>query len=597
MKELTIGQKKVLQELKDYYDYARSSEVRKRWELQYQQNLKYYYGDQWTEELIKEFEDCKAFPLVVNRVEPTVNLFASLLINTSKRVASKPTSTLSDHAIAAENLNNLFYKVQTQNRFQGKATQVRTDSLIGGIGYLQFGYDPKTNKFFFNRIDPGHMYPDPDDQTEHYENPSFMVHTYYTSGINAKQNHPEHAAFFDQLLGSESVTNAVNDLSFYNSSSDDATVWVKGRSVRIVEVYYKKNVKYYEGTMIIEPEKGDDFAQEQYFCTFDEEFAKSKMAKGTELKELDGTQIWKGVFCSDMLLESGPLYPQVPNQKHFPIIPLCLKRNYMGVPYGVVEGLISLSIALNYIWTKTIHGLGSKYLLMEGNQDDLAKVGPILLEQMMQKIGIIAVKNAKDAQLINSENLLQYLFQARQALDIEFQQRTQLFNEIQGEETNATSGVGMRERAMNSAKAQTPLHSVYDEMLLSIGQLMVDTIKGIDDFKYAFNYSKDGKELTAVLDDKISTMDFEIYTDLAPPFSSSNEEESSKFEALLNNPNYAFAMSDPLFLKKLTFTESDAVALNQAYMKVANNQAKQAEEQQQQQLAQQMQLEAQKRQG
>lgn len=596
MKELTLGQKKVLQELNNYYEYARSSEIRRRWQFQYEQNLRYYYGDQWSPELIKEFEDCKAFPLVVNRVEPIVNLFASLLINTSKRIASKPTSTLSDYAKAAENLNNFFYKIQTQNRFQGKSTQVRTDSLIGGIGYLEFGYDPKTNKFYIERRDPRNVLLDPDDQTEHYENPSFMIHTYYTSGISAKQKYHEHAAFFDNLLGSESVTNAINDLSFYNINSDDAVVWVKGRSVRIVEVFYKKNVKYYEGTMIFESEE-DGVAQEQYFCTFDEEFAKSKMAKGTELKELDGTQIWKGVFCSDMLLESGPLYPQVPNQKHFPIVPLCLKRNYMGVPYGVVEGLIPLSIALNYIWTKTIHGLGSKYLLMEGNQDDLAKVGQIYNDQMRQKIGIIAVKNAKDAQLINSENLLQYLFQARQAIDIEFQQRTQLFNEIQGEETNATTGVGMRERAMNSARAQTPLHSVYDEMLLSVGQLMVDTIKGIDDFKYVFNYSKDGKELTAVLDDNISTMDFEIYTDLAPPFSSSNDEESEKFEALLNNPNFAFAMSDPLFLKKLTFTESDAVALSQAYMKIASNQAKQAEEQQQQQLAQQMQLEAQKRQG
>lgn len=597
MKELTIGQKKVLQELTDYYDYARSSEVRRRWEYQYQQNLRYYYGDQWSSELKQEFEDIKAFPLVVNRVEPIVNLYASLLINTSKRVASKPTSTLSDQAKAAENVNNFFYKTQTQNRFQGKAMQVRTDSLIGGIGYIEFGYDPKTNKFYINRVDPRNVLPDPDDQSEHYENLNFLVNTYYTAGVNAKQRYHEHAAFFDDLLGGESVTNAVNDLSFYNSSIDDSVVWVKGRSVRIVEVYYKKNVKYYEGTMIFEPDEADDFAQEQYFCTFDEEFAKSKMAKGTELKELDGTQIWKGVFCDNMLLESGPLYPQVPNQKHFPIIPLCLKRNYMGVPYGVVEGLISLSVALNYIWTKTIHGLGSKYLLMEGSQEDMAKTGPILLEQMALKIGIIAVKNAKDAQLINSESLLQYLFQARQAIDIEFQQRTQLFNEIQGEETNANSGIGMRERAMNSAKAQTPLHAVYDEMLLSFGQLMLDTIKGIDDLKYAFNYSKNGKELTAVLNDEISTMDFEIYTDLAPPFSSSNDEESAKFEALLNNPNYGFAMSDPLFLKKLTFTESDAVALHQAYMKIASNQANQVQDQQEQQLAQQMQLEAQKQQG
>lgn len=596
MKELTVGQKKVLQELTDYYDYARSSSVRQIWLQNYYNNLKFYYGDQWSEELKQEFEDVKAFPLVVNKVEPSVNMYSSLLLNTSKRIAAKPTTTLADHGKRAEDINNFFYSVQTKNRFQSKSDQMRTDALIGGIGYLHFSYDEKTGEFFIDWVNPNYVYPDPDDQTQHYENPNFWVISYFTHNVNCKQRYSEYADFFDGLIGQESVTNAINDTSFYTNIMDDELVWVKGRSIRLVEVYYKKNVKYYEGTIIFPPSADDEFAQEQYFCTFDEEFAKSKMAPGTELKEKEGTQIWKGVYCENVLLESGPIFAQVPNQKHFPIIPLCLKRNYYGMPYGVVDGLIPLSIAKNYIWTKTIHGLGSKYLLMEGNQDDIAKTGQIYLDQMAQKVGIISLKNAKDAQLINSENLLQYLFAALKAIDIEFEQRTQLHDEIEGEETNAVSGIAIRERATNSARAQAVLYSTYNDMLLSMGELMLDTIKGISDFKYAFKYSKDGKELSAVLDNEISTINFEIYTDIAAPFSSSYDEEIAKFEGLLNKPNPAFVMSHPLFLKKSGFDESDSVALHEAYSEVTQGQQEQAQVQQEQQLQQQMQLEAQKQQ-
>lgn len=602
MKELTIGQQKVLREITDYYDYARSSEVRRLWWLHYDQNLKYYYGDQWSEDLKKEFEDSKAFPFVVNRIEPIITTYASLQINTRKRIAFKSTTSIAKHARLAEYLNNMIYNIQTQNGFQNKSTQKYMDALIGGIGWTHFGYEPDSyNTFFYDYVDPREVYWDPDDQSQRFENSNFVCRSYYVSAVNLKQRYPEHADFFDGMIGKDAVTSAVNDSLFYNMSVDDAVVWNKGRSIRIVEVFYKKNAKYYEGTVVFQPDQGldgeDEFAQEQYFCTFDEDFAKAKMEKGTELKELDGTQIWKGVFCSDMLLESGPLYPQIPNQKHFPLTPLCLKRNYMGMPYGVVDGLVPLSIALNYIWTKTIHGLGSKFLIMEGTSDDMAKAGPIYLEQMAQKRGIIALKNAKDAQLVNSENLLPFLFQGLQRIDLEFEQRTQLFDELKGEQTNAISGVAIQQRAMNAARTQNPLNATYEHMLFSEGQLMLDTIKGITDFKYAFNYFKDGKVNAAALDEEISTINFEIYPDIAPPFSSSNDEEMAKFEGLLNSPNPAFALSDPLFLKKLGFSETDAIALYEAYTRITQGQQEQAQQQQEQQLAQQMQLEAQKQQG
>jgi hypothetical protein len=278
-----------------------------------------------------------------------------------------------------------------------------------------------------------------------------------------------------------------------------------------------------------------------------------------------------------VLLEHGAIDGQIPNQKHFPLIPLCLKRNYLSIPYGVVDGLIPLSTCLNYVWTKTIHGLNSKYLIIDEDNVNLEKMRPILRDELNRRDGMIFTKNPHQVQLINSETLLPFLERTLTRIDLEFEQRTQLFDELKGEQTNAVSGVAIQARAVNAARTQNPLHATYEHMLFSEGQLILDTIRGIKNLQYAFNYYKDNKFNQGYLSDEISTINFEIFADFTPNFATSHEEEAAKFEALLNSPNPAFILSEPLFLKKLGFTESDSYALNEAFIKMMQGQGNQTE--------------------
>gem|GEM_PF-3548594 len=601
MIKLTAGKAKLLQELKDYFYYSANSEVRKKWCMQYKENLKFYYGDQWNEELKQEFADVGAMPFVVNRIEPIVTTYVSLQISARRRIAFKATTGLGQHSSLAEYLNNMVYIIQTQNDFQNKSTQKYTDALIGGLGWTHFGYENNScQTFFYDYIDPREIYWDPDDQSQRLEDSNFVCRSYFVSGIKLKERYPKHADYFDKLIGKNTGGNGYDAYSVsggngairddympyadLNNGDGLEETWVLGRSARIVEVYYKKNVKYYEATIAFKPEEQEGVVTEQYFNTFDEELANQKKVAGTQVKELHGTQIWKGVYCCDILLESGALPAQVPNQKYFPLLPLCLKRNYLSIPYGVVDGLIPLSTSLNYVWTKTIHGLNSKYLIIDEDNKDLEKMRPILRKELNRRDGMIFSKNPHQVQLINSETMLPFLEKTLQRIDLEFEQRTQLFDELKGEQTNAISGVAIQARATNAARTQNPLHATYQHMLFSEGQLMLDTIRGIKDFKYAFNYFKDNKTNHAVLGDEISTINFEVFADTAPNFSSSNEEETAKFEALLNSPNPALVMSDPLFLKKLGFTDNDAIALNEAYLRLMQGQ-QQAQSQEEAQKA------------
>lgn len=600
MINLTPAKAKVLQELKDYFYYSANSEIRKKWRLQYDENLKFYYGDQWNEELKREFADVGAMPFVVNRIEPIVTTYTSLQIAARKRIAFKATTALQKHDLLAEYLNNMLYVIQAQNDFQNKSTQKYTDALIGGLGWSHFGYEPdSTCTFFYDYVDPREVYFDPDDQSARMEDSEFVCRSYFVNGTKLKKRYPKYAEYFDNLIGKPTGNGSTTEFasggagairddyipySDLNHGDGLEELWVLGRSARIVEVYYKKNVKYYEAIVAFPPDTPDGVVTEQYFSTFDKEIAESRKVKGTSPKELEGTQIWKGVFCADVLLEHGPIDGQIPNQKHFPLVPLCLKRNYLSIPYGVVDGLIPLSTCLNYVWTKTIHGLNSKYLIIDEDNVNLEKMRPILRGELNRRDGMIFTKNPHQVQLINSETLLPFLERTLNRIDLEFEQRTQLFDELKGEQTNAVSGVAIQARAVNAARTQNPLHATYEHMLFSEGRLILDTIRGIKNLQYAFNYYKDNKFNQGYLSDEISTINFEIFSDFAPNFATSHEEEAAKFEALLNSPNPAFILSEPLFLKKLGFTESDAYALNEAFLNMMQGQGGQTESQVQEEI-------------
>lgn len=567
MKEESPSNQELLEELKEYFLYSSNSNIRKEWLLKYQYCLKFYYGDQWTEELKKEMDDVGATPFVLNRIEPIVTTYVSLQIAARKRIAFKSLTGIEKHSLLAEYLNNMLYVIQAQNNFQNKSTQKYTDALIGGIGWSQFGYEANpTSTFFYEHIDPREVYFDPDDLTERLEDSQFVCRSYFVNIEKLKKRYSKHETYFNSLLVQ---TNSSSDFNYNIVDYPSDSSWVIGRSARIVDVFYKKNVKYYQTIIAYESDiEGNSISTEQYFITFDKKLAEQKKVSHAEIVELEGTQIFKGTFCQDLLLEHGTIEGQVPNQKHFPLVPICLKRNYLGVPYGVVDGLIPLSTSLNYVWTKTMHGLNSKYVFIDSTSADVQQLKKTIEQELSKKIGVIPVKNPRDVQLFQSETLLPFLERTLARIDLEFEKRTQLFDELKGDQTNAISGIAIQARATNSARTQNPLHSVYEHMLFSEGQLILDTIKGINDLEYVFNYYKDDQVNTAVINDEIATVGFEIFSDFAPNFVSSKEETAARFEAVLTSPNASLILSDPIFLEKLGFSSIEAKKLNESFIRI-----------------------------
>lgn len=288
--ELNIGQQKILQDLNDYWDYTRNSNLRKKWLDQYLNNLKYYCGDQWSQEVLQKLETIQATPYTINRIEPLINAYSSLQIQSNKRIGFKSTTDLPLNERLAEYLSYMAHVIQTQGDFSFYSSLKYTSALIGGVGWSHFGYEE--GKFFYDYVDPREVYWDPDDSSPRLEQSNFVCRSYFVAVPVLKRRYPKYAEFLEQLVDKVN-TNSSSNTDEYNWDTDNS-LWTKGRTIRIVEVYYKAEADYYEATTII---PGDDqIPLEQIFCTFSEEMAFNKSeAKETILKR-KGTQIFKGVF-------------------------------------------------------------------------------------------------------------------------------------------------------------------------------------------------------------------------------------------------------------------------------------------------------------
>ena len=365
MKKQTIGKQKALKDLQDYYEYASNSSVRQQWLNQHLINSSFDRGNQWLDpHILKDMQEIGATPYTYNNIEPLVNAFVSLQIRSSKRVGYEASSDNAEHIKLAEYLKHLAYEIQTQNDYTFVSSQKFRSSLIGGIGWSYFNYD--NNKFSYKCIDPVEVLWDPDDRSARLDDSNFVCREHYVAAVKLKNQYPEFAKEFEDMVEENSTnpsdyatSSPITETSIWQRSSgivsntignpQDDGAWSRGRSIKIVEVFYKKSTKYYETTIFFpeEPEP-ESVPNEQLFTTFDEAIAKDKSING-KIEEKDGTQIWHGVFCDNLLISNNPLAEQVPNQQYLPITPVVLRRDYQGVPYGVVDNLISPQKTHNFL--------------------------------------------------------------------------------------------------------------------------------------------------------------------------------------------------------------------------------------------------------
>lgn len=572
MRQPTIKQQKTLADLQNYYDYSNNSYLTTTMRENIVRFYSFFYDEQWDALSIKELDGMGSTPRVVNRLQPIVSNFIALQIASRRRVGFKATTSLKRHLEASEALQHLISVVQTNNSFQSVTTLKYKDALITGIGAGEMTYDSESSEpFKLAMLNPMELLLDPDDQSKDFSQSNFIGREYYLHYTKAQVMYPDFKEYFDDIGNSSSTQNID---TIYNEQYRDA--WTSGKNVKIVEIYYRKNVPYYEVKVLLEKdiedrenENLDVFVKEEIYKTFDKEIAEALSKGGNKIVEKQGTQIWKGVFTDGILLANNPLEAQVPNQKHFPIIPFCFERNHKGIPYGLVERLIPTQKSENYIWTQVLHNLGSKTLIVERSPTfDVAKDGEMITDKLGQKRATIAVTDAKSAQFVGQQVDLPYWFKGLERVDMTYQQQTMLYEEQRGEATNATSGRAIIARTENSARSQNPYFDAYQSLLFKEGELFLDIVKGAKDLNYTFAYYQSDEVSFGNLSSDIAFLNFVIYPYAAPNFTSNKEEESVRFQELVSSPSFNIVAASKKYLELQEFSPKTSEMIHEEYKRI-----------------------------
>ena len=139
-----------------------------------------------------------------------------------------------------------------------------------------------------------------------------------------------------------------------------------GNRLRVVEVQYKKPTEIYR---YVTPEGA-------YIETFSKATALKNAAKkdsqgeripkDEQVIETQGSRIYYGFFCGDILLEHAPLAVQPTNTSDFTYIPVVYdRRRNDGVPVGLVYEALDAQREANKRRSKTLHLLNTQGIIAD----------------------------------------------------------------------------------------------------------------------------------------------------------------------------------------------------------------------------------------
>ncbi|NBO23177.1 hypothetical protein EBU94_07570, partial [bacterium] len=150
-------------------------------------------------------------------------------------------------------------------------------------------------------------------------------------------------------------------------------------------------------------------------------------------------------------------------------------------------------------------------------------------------------------------------------LQDELQRVTGIFDDYEGMQTNATSGVAIMNRAQLTINASSSIMRELRQSVISEGQLMLDTLKGIKEFEEIIQFYKKGQAKVSVLTEEISLLDFQVIPEPTTNFSTTVEEEKSIYLSILQDPNKDYILTTPSAMERLGLSEQTAYDISEEY--------------------------------
>lgn len=557
-----------LNKAKGYFEYASSHPQLKSWQEKAREDYGFYDGTkQWPQHILDELKERGQEPITVNKVKNLINYMSGVEIQTRMRVAFKPHSSNPQDDLLAKALTHLTYFIQESEDIPYKASLQFRDALITGIGWSNLYKDPKTGAIKYECVDPLSVYYDPDDLSHDLTQMTFISRVRWLSLAQAQEIWPNRKEELVTLCGRDkSYASGVPSSEFSHRQGGEALSYMQGDGVNntrimVVEVQYRDTKDAWTGMDI----------QGNPFTAFDKKAAQ-KLSDEEPITKTKSSQIMRVMFTGDVLLEYAPLEPRIPDLGDFTYIPCIWSRRYEdGVPEGWLSVMKSIQRESNYRRTKLVNNLNSFRAIVDTDTmigKDIDKIR----QELKRPDSVIFKSPESQFSIESNKGLAPGQFEMLERTDQELQQVTGVYDDALGKQTNAESGVAIRERQINSVKNQIFSFDALRMTKKRQGRMILSLIQGGGDENIMAEILEDDERQTLLLNltreisgkkvvfNDIRTLPLSLYVEEVPDYESSAEESQAQLQALLGNANASLIMQSPLFLKRLGIRDYDALA-------------------------------------
>lgn len=564
--QLSESRQKALDEARKLFFSASGNLLYTRWRAAAISSFDFYDGtgqyDPW---ILERLHQRGQAPIVVNKVRSMVNQASGMEINTRGKFAFRPQSNSEEEEQLTKAMSHYGFAVQKLQQFSFKGSLRCRDALICGLGWSNMF--PQSNQILYDYIHPLNVIFDADDFTPQLTNMQHLIYMHYLAPEEIKAQWSKYSKQIDAMSNADPMSFGNFTPEFFNRRTalipSAASGGANSSRLLVNEVFRKEKRKYYCGI-----DKNG-----YYFQTFKEEEAEELADKKSDIEEENGTQIMRTVFCNDILLEYGPLLPNIPNRADFSLIPcVWLRRTADAVPIGWMEDVKDLQRELNYRKLKEIMSLNSVRAVLDADafggmsaddiRDELSRPDTVLFKSGPGQVDIVPNLDISNA-----------MIKAAERIDQEFQQVSGMYSDSMGQATNATSGVAIKQRQIGTSKNLAFGFDAFQMVKEREGQVMIDLMQGggLENILVNIVLDDDEKEtfimnLVREVDGKqhmfndIRTLPVDIYIEIVPDYDSSVEEQRATLETLMTNPQAPLIMQNPWLLKMYGFRDYKQVA-------------------------------------
>lgn len=452
-------------------------------------------------------------------------------------------------------VNSTLYRTYESNKVLYQQNQSMKDMLVFGLGAGLF--DRNADGIEYKRINPLYLFPDLRDETLGFEDSEFIGCLMPMTINKALRLFPSLKEEISEKIESKTYTpqSAISFIRSNRASVHD------GNFVFVKMFEWKTYEKSYSGMT----------ERNRRFCVFDYDFAKKIAFDKKTIETSLSPRIHRAYFAGDRLLHYRKKQTNIPDQGFSLVCSSLLKKissNGFFIPQSFVEGLLDLQREFVIRQSKSLFLSDAKKLVIDPDAIEARNTTPEdLKRELKSATSVIFARNpnvsVRDISLEKDIRTSIGLAEEYQRL---FDYVSGIHREQRGEQSNASSGIGIYRRQIQSITSSIYAFNEFDNFKKRVGRLFVNYYQDLwlgkinilapshqlKNLKTILNNSKENKNF-------VDFLNLDVYVEESPDFLSTKEEQRELLSSLLQSPMAGIFLQSKKLMQSLGIKLSEEV--------------------------------------